>query len=156
MKEIELFFDEARSFTLDNIKPLLGITGLYFIFTEGTEIQYPFGKSRLIYIGMSERLTNSLGNRLFDHYEGKSGNIGITSYKKAGNLFFTHLNYNALRSVWNHRVEDLESYFILDFVKRYGVYPICNNKSGFEILRLDISVTFKIQWDFFEMIKPIK
>lgn len=27
-----------------------------------------------------------------------------------------------------------ESYFILNFVEHYGVYPICNNKTGFEIL----------------------
>jgi len=42
------------------------------------------------------------------------------------------LQLEMLRRTWQHRIEDLESYFILDFVRRYGVYPICNNKSGFE------------------------
>ena len=43
---------------------------------------------------------------------------------------FTHLNFEMLRRLWKQSIEDLESYFILDFVRLYGVYPICNNKTG--------------------------
>ena len=49
-----------------------------------------------------------------------------------------------------YRVEDLESYFILDFVKNYGVYPICNNKTGFEILKSDLDLSIDINWTYFE------
>ena len=55
-----------------------------------------------------------------------------------------------LKKIWQYRIEDLESYFILDFLKNYGVYPICNNKSGFEIKRLDVSVNLEIDWEYFE------
>ncbi|APF20299.1 hypothetical protein Cabys_3553 [Caldithrix abyssi DSM 13497] len=47
-------------------------------------------------------------------------------------------------------MEDLESYFILNFVKNYGIYPICNNKSGFEIMNIKLDVNIEIDWQYFE------
>jgi hypothetical protein len=61
MTQYKINFDKQQDFELRNIKPLMGICGLYFIFLKETEIAYPFGKSRLIYIGMSEKKTNSIG-----------------------------------------------------------------------------------------------
>jgi hypothetical protein len=55
-----------------------------------------------------------------------------------------------LRKFWSNRIEDLESYFILDFVEKYGVYPICNNKSGYEILDKKLKANFIIDWQYFE------
>ncbi len=150
MKQINFFFNESKKFELENIKPLMGITGLYFIFPENLYIQYPFKKSRLIYIGMSEKRTNSIGKRLTEHYDGQSGNEGIVNYRKVDQINFTHLNFEMLKKLWRHRIEDLESYFILDFVKNYGVYPICNNKTGYEILKSDLDVGIKIDWKYFE------
>lgn len=150
METIKIFFDEAKIFTLKNIKPLMGITGLYFIFLSNTIIPYPFNKSRLIYIGMSEKKTNSIGSRLSGHYDGQSGNVGILNYRKVEELMFTYINFEMLKNVWKHRIEDLESYFILDFVNNYGVYPICNNKTGFEVLNNQIDVSIKIDWKYFE------
>ena len=124
--------------------------GLYFIFTSETFIQYPFQKSRLLYIGMSEKKTNSIGSRLTGHFEGKSKNLGLVNYRKVDPLLFTFINFEMLRKFWNHRIEDLESYFILDFVEKYGVYPICNNKSGFEILEKKVEEDFIINWKYFE------
>lgn len=124
--------------------------GLYFIFLPKSEIQYPFKKSRLIYIGMSEKRTNSIGNRLSDHFDGKSGNPGLVNYRKAESLNFTYINFEMLKNVWSQRIEDLESYFILDFVKHYGVYPICNNKTGFEVLKSDLDIKLEIDWSYFE------
>lgn len=68
---IDIYFDSPMQFEAKNIKPLSGITGLYFIFSSTIQIQYPFEKSRLLYIGMSERRTNSIGSRLIGHFEGK-------------------------------------------------------------------------------------
>jgi hypothetical protein len=42
-------------FEVKNITPLKGIRGLYFIFSSDFQIQYPFGKSKLLCIGMSEK-----------------------------------------------------------------------------------------------------
>jgi len=55
MKTYKINFDNPQKLEPPNIKPLTGIIGLYFIFLEKTEIIYPFGKSRLIYIGMSKK-----------------------------------------------------------------------------------------------------
>lgn len=150
MKTIKIFFDEPKSFEMGNIKPLGGIMGLYLIFNSKTEIQYPFKKSRLIYIGMSEKRTNSIGKRLSDHFDGKSGNPGLVNYRKVEPLYFTYINFEMLKKFWEHRIEDLESYFILDFVNHYGVYPICNNKTGFEILKSDLNINLEIDWPYFE------
>lgn len=150
IKELKIYFDERKTFEIQNIKPLVGLTGLYFIFTDKKKINYAFGESRLLYIGMSEKRTNSIGNRLTGHFDGKSKNIGLVNFRKAEQLYFTHINFEMLRNYWEYRIEDLESFFILDFVEKYGVYPICNNKSGFEIRNKIIETSLLIDWKYFE------
>lgn len=150
MKEYKIFFNRPMTFELQNIKSLNGLTGLYFIFNDKTKIQYPFKKSRLLYIGMSEKKTNSMASRLTGHLQGKSKNLGIVNYRKTEQLFFTYINFEMLRKFWNYRIEDLESYFILDFVEKYGVYPICNNKSGYYILDKKLSSNLIIDWQYFK------
>jgi len=150
VKELKIFFDKPKTFENQNIKPLMGLIGLYFIFNEKTKIQYPFKKSRLLYIGMSEKKTNSMCSRLLGHFNGASKNIGLVNYRQNEQLYFTYINFEMLRNFWDYKIEDLENYFILDFVKKYGVYPICNNKSGFEILNKKLTATFTIDWQSFE------
>lgn len=148
--EVTIYFDSPKSFEPNNIKPLNGIAGLYFIFSQSIDIQYPFEKSKLLYIGMSERKTNSIASRLSGHFDGKSKNIGLTNYRKVESLLFTYINFEMLQNIWHFRIEDLESYFLLNFVEHFGVYPICNNKTGFEILNNTLSTSFKIDWDYFK------
>jgi hypothetical protein len=148
--EVTIYFDSPIPFKPSNIKPLNGIAGLYFIFSQSIDINYPFDKSKLLYIGMSEKKTNSIGSRLIGHYDGKSKNIGLSNYRKTEPLLFTYINFEMLRSIWEFRIEDLESYFLLDFVDKYGVYPICNNKTGFEILKNTLTTSFKINWNYFK------
>jgi len=150
MQTIKVFFDEPNQFEMRNIRHLMGITGLYFIFLANTVIQYPFGQSSLIYIGMSEKKSNSIGSRLAGHLDGRSGNVGILNYARFYQAFFTYLNFQMLRRMWPYKVEDLESYFIADFVKRYGVHPICNNKTSLEISQKDLDVDLIIDWTYFE------
>lgn len=150
MKQYKIGFDEYKQFEHINIKPLIGVCGLYLIFTKEIEIHYPFKNSRLIYIGMSEKRTNSIGKRLLDHYDGSSNNAGLSNYRKVDELYFTYLNMEIFNNIWKFRVEDLESYFILDFVEKYGVYPICNNKSGFEVLNKNLESEFIIDWEYFK------
>ncbi|MHB1346239.1 MAG: hypothetical protein ACYCXK_02000 [Candidatus Humimicrobiaceae bacterium] len=150
MQNFKIYFDEYQEFNLKNIRPLTGVCGLYFIFLNKTEIPYPFKKSRIIYIGMSEKKTNSIGKRLSDHYNGISKNEGLSNYRKKEDLYFTYINFEMLKKIWKYRIEDLESYFILDFVSNYGVYPICNNKTGFEIKKFDVLINLEIDWKYFE------
>lgn len=149
MNDIKIFFDNPIAFEIENLKVLDGITGLYFIYSADVEISYPFGKSKLLYIGMSEMRTNSIKKRLSGHFDGKSKNIGLQNYRKVTPLFFTYLNFDLLRDLWNLRIEDLENYFIADFVKKFGVYPICNNKLGNEIKKITLPVNFEIDWSHF-------
>ena len=142
-------FDQPKVFELRNIKPLAGVTGLYFIFNQSIQISYPFRESRLIYIGMSEKRTNSIGTRLTGHFDGQSGNAGIFNYRKVEKLMFTYINFEMLKSIWRQRIEDLESYFILDFVRNHGVYPICNNRTGLEVFRNAPLVELEIDWAYF-------
>lgn len=132
-QKIAINFEEGKDFSLRNISPLSGVVGLYFIYSENIKINYPFQESRLLYIGMSEKYSNSIGKRLQGHLDGSSGNAGLLNYASVDSLKFTYLNIEMLKNFWKLRVEDLESYFILDFVDHHGVYPICNNKSGYNI-----------------------
>lgn len=149
-KEFKIYFDNPKTFEIKNIKPVIGLTGLYFIFTTKTKIQYPFKKSRLLYIGMSEKKTNSIGSRLIGHFEGKSKNQGLVNYRKVAKLDFAVINFEMIRNFWNFTVEELESYFIRDFVDTYGVYPICNNKTGSEIMQKKLAANFIIDWKYFD------
>lgn len=148
--ELKIYFNEPNPFNIENIKPLYGVVGLYFIFSRTTTIDYPFKASRLLYIGMSEKKTSGIGNRLNGHFEGKSKNVGLVNYKKKEPLFFTYLNFEMLKKFWDYRIEDLESYFILRFVEEYGVYPICNNKTGLRIQGKRIENDFIIDWSYFD------
>lgn len=150
MQNLSFNFDKPKNFKIENLKALSGIVGLYFIFTEKTYIQYPFKASRLLYIGMSEKTTNSLSSRLSGHFDGKSKNIGLVNYRKVSPLYFCYFNYEVLRNIWKLRIEDLESYFLLDFVNHFGVYPICNNRTGFEVLNSSLTIKLKINWEYFE------
>lgn len=149
-EQLKIFFDNPMHFHPENIRPLNGIAGLYFIFSKNIDIKYPFKQSKLLYIGMSEKRTNSIGSRLLGHFNGKSRNVGLQNYRKVDEVFFTYINFELLNSQWDFRIEDLESYFILDFVKKYGVYPICNNKSGLNVMNNSIKTHFNIDWDYFK------
>lgn len=51
--EVTIFFDSPKLFEASNIKPLKGLAGLYFIFSQSVDIQYPFDKSKLLCFGVS-------------------------------------------------------------------------------------------------------
>jgi len=59
MSDFRIFFEKGKPLHLRHIRPLIGITGLYFIYNDKIQIHYPFNESKLIYIGMSERKKNS-------------------------------------------------------------------------------------------------
>ena len=146
----KLNFPSLKEFSQSELRGLIGVVGLYFVALKSDGIKYPFGSSRLLYIGMSERQTNSVGSRLLEHFSGASGNLGIYNYRKRYETVFTHLNFESTKEIWQRSVEDLESYFILDFVRTYGVYPICNNKSGYPDLSAFPKNYFQIDWKVYE------
>lgn len=142
-------FDNPKLFDPKNFSDLGKVCGLYFIFLTARTVEYPFKESKLIYIGMSEKRTNSIASRLGSHFDGTSKNIGLTNFRKVDSLRFTYLNFDVLKTFWSQRIEDLESFFIQDFVKEYGVYPICNNKTGFPDFDLANNSPLEIDWAYF-------
>ena len=146
---LKINFDNPLNFESSNFRDLTSVCGLYLIFLPERKISYPFGCSRLIYIGMSEKVTNSISKRLMSHYEGKSGNFGLKNYRASDGLKFTYINFEIVKSFWSKRIEDFESAFILNFVEKYGVYPICNNKTGFPELSKEQETLLDIDWNYF-------
>ena len=146
---LKINFDNARIFDPKGFSGLEKVRGLYFIFLTNRIVQYPFNDSRLIYIGMSEKTSNSIFSRLMNHFDGTSRNLGISNYKSVDQLLFTHLNFDSIQLFWSQNVEDLESYFIQDFVKKFGVYPICNNKTGFPDFDPKKISALEIDWNYF-------
>ena len=148
--KIGIYFEDPKLFEPGNIRPLNGVIGLYFIAGKSVQIPYPFRVSRLLYIGMSERRTNSIGSRLMNHFNGRSNNFGLLNYRKVEPLIFTYINFEMLKNSWKLKVEDLESYFIIDFVEKFGVHPICNNQTGSEIPENSMTTEFVIDWEYFD------
>jgi len=95
----KLNFATPLEFKPQNYKGLGGVVGIYFIFLKEKRVTYPFRDSRLIYIGMSEMKTNSIASRLSNHYDGKSGNLGLQNYLKITDLMFTYLNFDIIQSI---------------------------------------------------------
>jgi hypothetical protein len=147
---MKINFGEPSPFEPRSFSPHSSACGLYFIFLPSRKISYPLRESRLIYIGMSEKVTNSISSRLNDHFDGRSGNLGLANYRKTDGLKFVCINFETLKPFWAEKIEKLESYFILDFVKNFGVYPICNNKSGFPDFDSLKTRDFSINWTYFD------
>lgn len=147
---MRLGFIEHHDFDDTSIRLVQGTTGLYFIYLSELHIPYPFKPSRLIYIGMSESKQNSIGNRLRAHKTGQSGNLAITNYAARHGARFTHHSLDILETLGTENVIELESFFLTDFLREHGAYPICNNQSGtfFPEPTLTRDV-ITIDWNFF-------
>ena len=144
----KITFPRAYKLTDAAINPLKGYIGLYLIYLDNLAIPYPFKESRLIYIGKSDSKQYSIGRRLKDHVSG-AGNPGVHNYAQEHQLSFTYVNFELVKPFWKNSIEDLENYFINDFLKKFGNYPICNNKSSFEEMALPMEIRLEIDWGFF-------
>lgn len=147
--KLKIHFDNLKLFRPDNFIGLNKVVGIYLIATKDISIQYPFAASKLIYIGMSERFSNSIASRLNGHYDGVSKNQGLVNYRKVNDLVFTYINYHSISHLWHQSIEDLESYFLQDFVHKFGVYPICNNRTGFPEFYKNMHIPLEIDWQHF-------
>lgn len=153
METKRITFSRAYNFAEVTINPLKGYVGIYLIYLDRLTIPYPFKESRLIYIGKSDSKQYSIGRRLKDHLSGL-GNPGVFNYLKQYSLCFTYVNFELVKPFWEKSIEDLETYFINDFLRQFGNYPICNNKSSFEATRIPAEVRLEIDWAFFSAQDP--
>ena len=128
-----------------------GTIGLYYIFLDNLQVPYPFKASRLIYIGMSESKQNSIGNRLRGHFTGQSGNLGIMNYAKRYDAKFTYHTLQLLKILGTENLFELESFFLSDFLREFGSYPICNNQSGATFPETSLSdKNITVHWEYFD------
>jgi hypothetical protein len=127
---LKIRFLEDHTLTEMSTRLVQGTIGLYFIFLQELRISYPFKSSRLVYIGMSESRQNSIGARLRDHRTGQSGNLAIMNYTRKHDTRFTLHTLEVLRILGTDNLFELESFFLADFLREHGAYPLCNNQSG--------------------------
>jgi len=133
------------------IRLTYGTIGIYFIFLGQLKIPYPFGTSRLIYIGLSESKQNSIGRRLYGHLTGQSGNHGIRNYAARHRVRFTYHSFQLLRNLGPTDLYEIESFFLKAFLDSKGAFPICNNQSG--VAFPQSSMTFpdiSVDWRHFD------
>ena len=150
MSTLAIGFYEDHDLEETSIRLVQGIVGLYFIYLMDLKIPYPFESSRLIYIGMSESKQNSIGSRLRGHKTGQSGNAAIMNYAKRYKTRFTFHSRQILETLGSKNVLELESYFLGDFLSRFGSYPICNNQSGTNFPTTILAPeSARINWAFF-------
>ncbi|MEJ2378388.1 MAG: hypothetical protein P8Y71_24390 [Pseudolabrys sp.] len=140
-----------QKYNLDerSIKLVQGMVGIYFIWLEKLRISYPFRESRLIYIGMSESRQNSIGRRLRAHLTGQSGNFGIRNYAARHEVRFTYHSFQLLRNLGLTDLYEIESFFLSDFLRVHGAFPICNNQSGVNIIEGTAPEAVEIAWEEF-------
>lgn len=145
-------FSEVYPLNEHTIKLTRGTIGIYFIYLNDLAIPYPFKESRLIYIGMSESKQNSIGKRLRGHLTGQSGNEGIKNYSTRFSVNFTYHSLEVVRTLGTKNLFEIESFFLSDFLRHCGSFPICNGQAGVEIK--DLSLKFEetsVNWQFFEI-----
>jgi hypothetical protein len=143
-------FPEDYNFDEGSIKFAQGAVGIYFIFLEELAIPYPFGMSRLIYIGLSESKQNSIGRRLHAHLTGRSGNQGIKNYVERFPAKFTFHSFQLLRNLGANDLYEIEAFFLTSFFNVKGIFPICNNQSGATFDQPSISQTeIIVDWEHF-------
>jgi hypothetical protein len=132
------------------IRLTYGTVGIYFIFLDQLRVQYPFGLSRLIYIGLSESKQNSIGRRLYGHLTGQSGNFGIRNYAARHRVRFTFHSFQLLRHLGPTDLYETESFFLSSFLEAEGSFPICNNQSGVMFSQSSMTLPdVSVDWDHF-------
>ena len=148
---VTISFPEEYSFSERPINLVKGLIGIYFIYLKNMYIQYPFRRSRLLYVGMSESKQNSIGNRLKGHLTGQTGNLALMNYAAKHRIMFTYQSFDLLRILGTDNLYELESFFLTDFLTNAGSFPICNNQSGVAILAPSIDPNLvKVLWETFE------
>lgn len=146
-------FTEVYPLSEPAIKLTAGTIGIYFIYLDGLAIPYPFHESRLIYIGMSESKQNSIGKRLRSHLTGQSGNEGIKNYATRYPVKFTYHSLEVLRILGTKNLFEIESFFLSDFLRHCGSFPICNGQAGIEMKNRSFKLDeTSVKWDFFERV----
>lgn len=153
-KVTTISFLESYDLSVRSIKFVNGLAGLYFIHLEAQSITYPFGPSRLIYIGLSESKQNSIGSRLRGHLTGQSGNVAISNYAKHYRVKFSYHTLDVLSVLGTNDLYELESFFLSDFLKQFGSFPICNGQAGMTIDSPGLDPhSIRIAWSSFDYLR---
>ena len=146
----EIAFLHEYNFDDRSIEFTHGAVGIYFIYLFDSRVGYPFGQSRLIYLGLSESKQNSIGRRLNAHLSGRSGNTCIKNYARRHAVRFTFHTFELLKNLGSGNLYEIESFFLSDFLRVKGAFPICNNQSGVKFMEPSISgPDLRVDWEHF-------
>jgi hypothetical protein len=81
---------------------------------------------------------------------GQSGNLGIKNYANRYPTQFTFHSLDLLRVLGTDSLFEIEHFFLADFLKNFGAFPICNGQSGVEVKAPSLDTNrSRILWDFF-------
>jgi hypothetical protein len=98
---------------------------------------------------MSESAHNSIGRRLRAHLTGQSGNYGIMNYAARYDVRFNYHSFQLLRNLGATDLYEIESFFLSDFLRVHGAFPVCNNQSGVTIIGSMIKKDVAVDWKHF-------
>ena len=112
-------------------------------------IPYPFSGSRYDLHWHEQIPQNSIGRRLRAHLTGQSKNYGIMNYAARYRARFTYHSFQLLRNLGATNLYEIESFFLSDFLRVHGAFPICNNQSGLIVTQSKIRGDITVDWQHF-------
>ncbi|WP_428305457.1 hypothetical protein [Lacipirellula sp.] len=100
---------------------------------------------------MSESSQHTISKRLRGHLSGQSKNVGISNYARRTSVWFTYLSLEVLSVMGSRNVREWETFFLSDFARLHGSYPICNGQAGMEYPEsLLPTAAISVAWETFQ------
>ena len=62
---------------------------------------------------------------------------------------FTYHSYQLLRNLGAKDLYEIESFFLSDFLRVHGAFPVCNNQSGVTVIQPIIGPDITVDWKHF-------
>jgi hypothetical protein len=79
----------------------------------------------------------------------KSAQHGIRNYASRYPARFTYHSFELLQNLGATGLYEIESFFLGDFLRVHGAFPICNNQSGWNIIESKITGEITVEWKQF-------
>ena len=100
-------------------------------------------------LGAPIRSRTNIGRIPRLHLTGQSGNYGIMNYAARYQARFTYHSFQLLRNLGAADLYEIESFFLSDFLRVHGAFPVCNNQSGVIVIQPTIRSDILVDWKHF-------
>lgn len=126
-------FKFAKNYVVKGFDPVTipQVPGVYVLCARDKKFDYPWGKSKIIYIGKS---SDSLRNRLSNHH--KYTKQAVENAREYHNLYYPvyeygarfHAQYGYITADTATDAGELEGKLLARFASLYGAIPVANNQ----------------------------